>query len=77
MLHCSGENDMSSDLTKDDLSDIRDAVPNLDLVSIRALRRAGFAIVRSAPELVASRTLWNSIPRPMQTSSLASVAIPK
>ena len=62
---------MQTEFTKDDLKDIRDAVPQLDLVSIRALRRAGFDIVRHDPPPVPSRALWNSIPRPMKTASLA------
>jgi hypothetical protein len=33
-------------LSHTDLSDIRDAVPTLDLFAIRSLRRAGFQIVR-------------------------------
>lgn len=41
---------MSSNLTNNlshvDLSDIRDAVPTLDLFAIRSLRRAGFQIIR-------------------------------
>ncbi len=41
---------MASNLTNNlshvDLSDIRDAVPTLDLFAIRSLRRAGFQIVR-------------------------------
>jgi hypothetical protein len=65
---------MQTQFNQDDLSDIRDAVPQLDLVSIRALRRAGFDIVRSEPATVQSRALWNSIPRPMRTSSLVTAA---
>lgn len=61
---------MQNDLTKEDLSDIRDAVPHLDLVAIRALRRAGFALVRSEPVAApAIHNLWNHIPRPMMTSA--------
>ncbi len=33
-------------LSGDELSQIRDAVPSLDLLAIRSLRRAGFQIVR-------------------------------
>jgi hypothetical protein len=33
-------------LSHTDLSDIRDAVPTLDLFAIRSLRRAGFQIIR-------------------------------
>ena len=62
---------MQTDLTMQDLSDIRDAVPHLDLVSIRALRRAGFDLVRSEPKPSESHGLWSMIPRPM-TSSLRS-----
>jgi len=36
----------TNSLSHDDLSDIRDAVPTLDLFAIRSLRRAGFQIVR-------------------------------
>ena len=60
---------MQTNLTMQDLSDIRDAVPHLDLVSIRALRRAGFDLVRSEPRQVEPHGLWSVIPRPM-TSSL-------
>lgn len=67
---------MQNELTKEDLSDIRDAVPHLDLVAIRALRRAGFALVRAepvtAPEI---HNLWNHIPRPMTTSALRPESI--
>ena len=38
--------DMSNTLSGDELSSIRDAVPALDLLAIRSLRRAGFKIVR-------------------------------
>ncbi len=65
---------MSTEFNQRDLSAIRDAVPHLDLVSIRALRRAGFDIVRSEPEATTSRALWNSIPRPMRASSLSTAA---
>ncbi len=37
---------LTSHLSYVDLSDIRDAVPTLDLFAIRSLRRAGFQIVR-------------------------------
>ncbi len=37
-------------LDNEDLSAIRDAVPSLDLLAIRSLRRAGFQIVREEPE---------------------------
>ncbi len=37
-------------LDNEDLSAIRDAVPALDLLAIRSLRRAGFQIVRRDPE---------------------------
>lgn len=37
---------LTSHLSHVDLSDIRDAVPTLDLFAIRSLRRAGFQIVR-------------------------------
>ncbi len=37
-------------LDNEDLSAIRDAVPCLDLLAIRSLRRAGFQIVRQEPE---------------------------
>lgn len=39
-----------SSLDYKDLSEIRDAVPTLDLFAIRSLRRAGFDIVKSHPE---------------------------
>ena len=61
---------MQTNLTMQDLSDIRDAVPHLDLLSIRALRRAGFDLVRSEPEPSESRGLWSMIPRPMTSSLL-------
>ena len=60
---------MQTNLTMQDLSDIRDAVPHLDLVSIRALRRAGFDLVRSESEPPESGGPWPTIPGPM-TSSL-------
>ncbi|WP_428394971.1 hypothetical protein [Lichenicoccus sp.] len=37
-------------LSGNELSLIRDAVPALDLLAIRSLRRAGFKIVRDTPE---------------------------
>ena len=37
---------LTSHLSHVDLSDIRDAVPTLDLFAIRPLRRAGFQIIR-------------------------------
>ncbi len=40
--------DISNTLSGDDLVTIRDAVPALDLLAIRSLRRAGFTIVREA-----------------------------
>ena len=40
----------TSNLNNTDLSDIRDAVPALDLLAIRSLRRAGFRIVRQDTE---------------------------
>ena len=61
---------MQTNLTMQDLSDIRDAVPHLDLVSIRALRRAGFDLVRSQPESSEPRELWSLVPRPMTSSLL-------
>jgi hypothetical protein len=42
---------MQIDLASDDLREIRNAVPQLDLVAIRALNRAGFTIVRSGAAL--------------------------
>ena len=61
---------MQNDFTMEDLSDIRDAVPHLDLSAIRALRRAGFEIVRSqaSEPVLAHRSLWNNIPLPMVSS---------
>ena len=35
-----------NNLSRADLTEIRDAVPALDLLAIRSLRRAGFEIVR-------------------------------
>ena len=62
---------MQTNLSMQDLSDIRDAVPQLDLQSIRSLRRAGFDLVRSEPEAPAmSHRLWSMIPRPMTSSLL-------
>ena len=40
----------TDDLDNNDLSAIRDAVPALDLLAIRSLRRAGFQIVRQNNE---------------------------
>ena len=40
----------TNDLDNNDLSQIRDAVPALDLLAIRSLRRAGFEIVRQNNE---------------------------
>jgi hypothetical protein len=65
---------MKTEFSNTELTLIRDAVPQLDLVAIRALRRAGFEIVRTTPEPVQARTLWTTIPRPMKTASLADVA---
>ena len=64
---------MKIELTREDLSTIRDAAPHLDLVAIRALRRAGYELVRRDAEPVAPPThsFWNLIPRPMTTSALA------
>lgn len=61
---------MQNDFTMKDLADIRDAVPHLDLIAIRALRRAGFDIVRSQANepVLAHRGLWNNIPLPMVSS---------
>lgn len=59
--------------TNDELTTIRDAVPHLDLQSIRALRRAGFDIVRAEPEAT-TRTAWTTIPQPMRTASLVDLA---
>ena len=61
---------MQNDLNMEDLSEIRDAVPHLDLVAIRSLRRAGFDIVRQEPEPAEIQNLWHRIPRPMTTSAL-------
>ncbi len=61
---------MQTDFTNEDLSAIRDAVPHLDLVAIRSLRRAGYDIVRSEPAVESRRTLWNLIPCPMTTQAL-------
>ena len=61
---------MQTDFTNEDLSAIRDAVPQLDLVAIRALRRAGYDIVRSKQALEPGRELWNLIPRPVATRVL-------
>lgn len=62
---------MQTDFTNEDLSAIRDAVPHLDLVAIRSLRRAGYDIVRSEADSKPVRKLWNLIPRPMATHALA------
>lgn len=61
---------VQNNLTTLDLTDIRDAVPQLDLVAIRALRRAGFDLVRCEPAPAQIRNLWNHIPHPMQTAVL-------
>lgn len=61
---------MPNDLNMEDLSEIRDAVPHLDLLAIRSLRRAGFDIVRQEPEPVETQNLWHHVPRPMATSAL-------
>ncbi len=67
-----GTETVPNDFTMEDLSDIRDAVPHLDLVAIRALRRAGFDIVRSeaSAPVLPNRTFWNNIPHPMVSSIL-------
>ncbi|MBE7211447.1 MAG: hypothetical protein INR65_10560 [Gluconacetobacter diazotrophicus] len=58
-----------TDLNKTDLEEIRDAVPGLDLHSIRALRRAGFDIVRHDEEIEAPiRPAAGMIPRPMRST---------
>ena len=59
---------MQTNLTMEDLSAIRDAVPHLDLVAIRALRRAGYDLVHRDPEPGEGRSTWQAIPRPMTTS---------
>ncbi len=41
----------TNNLSHSDLSDIRDAVPALDLLAIRSLRRAGFQIVRQDADM--------------------------
>ena len=61
---------MQTSLSMQDLCDIRDAVPQLDLSSIRALRRAGFDVVRSEPVPSEPREAWAMIPRPMTSSLL-------
>lgn len=61
---------MQNDLNMVDLSEIRDAVPHLDLVAIRSLRRAGFDIVRQEPKPAEIQNLWHRIPHPMTTSAL-------
>ncbi len=63
---------MQTDFTNEDLSAIRDAVPHLDLVAIRSLRRAGYDIVRTEPAADAPRKLWNLIPCPMATRVLVA-----
>ncbi|MGI4747879.1 MAG: hypothetical protein ACRYGI_16160 [Janthinobacterium lividum] len=65
---------MSNTLNMEDLSEIRDAVPHLDLGAIRSLRRAGFDIVRQEPEPARIQNLWHHIPRPMTTSALLPAA---
>ncbi|MCQ8242317.1 hypothetical protein [Rhizosaccharibacter radicis] len=69
---------MHAGYTPEELATIRLAVPGLDLRSIRALRRAGFAIV---PETAGSETptgdsrrFWHMIPRPMHTAALVDQA---
>ena len=58
-----------TDLNKTDLEQIRDAVPGLDLHSIRALRRAGFDIVRHDEDGDAPvRNAGPSLPRPMRST---------
>ena len=61
---------MPNDLKMEDLSEIRDAVPHLDLLAIRSLRRAGFDIVRQEPEPAPIQNFSHRIPRPMATSAL-------
>lgn len=61
---------MPNNLNMEDLSEIRDAVPHLDLLAIRSLRRAGFDIVRHEPEQAQIQNLWHHIPHPMTTSAL-------
>ncbi len=63
---------MQTDFTNEDLSAIRDAVPHLDLVAIRSLRRAGYDIVRAEHVPQGTAKLWNLIPRPMTTRVLVS-----
>jgi hypothetical protein len=57
----------STDLSRNDLSEIRDAVPALDLFAIRSLRRAGFQIVRQDRNddaaQVGQRPSWDSAAR--------------
>lgn len=48
---------MQIDLTSEDLRKIRDAVPQLDLVAIRALSRAGFTLVPSGSVIEPKPTL--------------------
>lgn len=49
---------MPNTFTNEELSSIRDAVPALDLSSIRALRRAGFDIVRTDPAPMQTQNPW-------------------
>jgi len=67
---------MQTNLTMEDLTQIRDAVPHLDLIAIRALRRAGFDLVHREPDPqpASNRNLWHAIPRPMRTSVLQAKA---
>lgn len=67
---------VQNDFTQTDLSAIRDAVPHLDLVAMRALRRAGFDIVRCEPEdgVAPIHNFWNHIPLPMTASALQTAA---
>lgn len=44
-------------LTNNDLETIRDVVPHLDLAAIRALRRAGYAVVREFRVIAPKPTL--------------------
>ena len=59
---------MQTNLTMEDLSALRAAVPPLDLVASRALRRAGYDLVHRDPEPGEGRSTWQTIPRPMTTS---------
>lgn len=67
---------MQNDFTMEDLTAIRDAVPHLDLVAIRALRRAGYDIVRREPAPMQIQNLWHHIPRPMKTAALLPAVVP-